>query len=315
MGPEPSSLYEDARRLLSRFGADIECAERPENGASNEVWLADQVVLRVSRSPDGSLEREAALAAILPLEVGYPAVLGCGTDGGVEWMVTERLPGINLERAWRDLDSSARIDAVHDLWSRLHAAHRTDVDAARRIGCTSTPFYALEKKNARNLLDSLTEQQVVDPALRRRLRDILDQMFGELSRVPVVLTHTDAGPNNTVWTATQAVPIDFEFACVAPADLELENLFRTLSWQPGWDASPYLRDRVGELLTKPGAHARLRGYAVLRDLWALRLWLRKAQLDSEVNGRGVDADDLQTWAPLLHLRAHADRTSWLAKIC
>lgn len=101
-----------------------------------------------------------------------------------------------------------------------------------------------------------------------------------------------------------------------PADLDVENILRTLSFQAGPNPASALLERASGVMALPGAEARLWGYAVLRDLWGLRGWLRQARAD-----RGLDLDegegempDLWTWAPLLHLRAHVERTSWLAEL-
>ena len=94
--------------------------------------------------------------------------------------------------------------------------------------------------------------------------------------VPLAVNHTDAGPGNAVLTPTgQAIPIHLESACIAPADLDLENLFRYQYFLADQDASNHLAIIGADLLNRPGAEARLRGYAVLRDLWALRRWFRQ----------------------------------------
>lgn len=303
-----------AREVLARFGVDMEEAHRSGTSASNEVWLAERIVLRISQGPGSTLRREAALASILPADVGYPEVLGHGVDDGREWMVTSRLPGRNLEEAWPDLDAGGRVDAVTDLWRRLRAIHRTDVERARALGCTATPFYALAEADAARLMGWLTDQGMVDEVLGRRLREMLEEMFRAMRLVPPALAHTDAGPHNSVWSGSHAVPVDFEFACVAPADLDLENVLRCLSFQSGPDPSAQLADLAADLLSRPGARTRLWGYAVLRDLWGLRLWLRNARTTNDVERWGGDPDDYRTWGPWLHLRRHANRTSWLADL-
>lgn len=312
--PQTRPSTTPAREVLARFGVDIEEAHRSGTSASNEVWLAERIVLRLSLGPGSSLRREAALASILPADVGYPEVLGHGVDDGREWVVTSRLPGRNLEEAWPDLDAARREDAITDLWTRVRAIHRTDVERARALGCTATPFYALAEADAARLLGGLTDQGLVDDVLGRRLREMLAEMFHAMRLVPIALAHTDAGPNNCVWTGTHAVPVDFEFACVAPVDLDLENVLRCLSFQSGPDPTGRLVEEAADLLSRPGARTRLWGYAVLRDLWGLRLWLRNAQTSSDIERWGGDPEDFRTWGPWLHLRGHANRTSWLADL-
>jgi Phosphotransferase enzyme family len=307
-------VEELADRLLARYGSSRTRASRPEHSWSNEVWIAETAVVRISRSVDGSLTREAALAAILPVDAGYPEVLGRGVTGELEWMVTKRLPGSNLEVAWPALDASTRAAAVSDLWTRLEAVHRTDVVAARTIGCTTTPFYALNETDAKYVLDWLFQNGAIDPALHVRLGDLLGQMFHAISGLPTVLCHTDAGPHNAVWDGSSAIPIDFEFAALAPADLDLENILRTLASHGEPNPASTLLEQATGLLARPGAKNRLYGYAVLRDLWALRGWLRQVRAGGSVEQWGAETRDLHTWAPWLHLHGHATRTSWLEEL-
>ena len=262
------SMPEHVRDLLADLGQDAARVTRAANGASNQVWLGERVVLRVGGA-DGALLREAALAHLLPAEVGYPAVVGRGVGDGFEWMATERLPGRNLAEAWPHLTDDVRCRAVEDLWLRLSAVRRTDVEQARALGCTWTPFYTLELAGAMELLESLTARSAIEPETSKRLAGHLERMFASLDGVPTTLVHTDAGPHNTVWTGTAAIPVDFEFVCLGPADLDLEMLFRSLNELRDPGASDHLVRLAAPLLELPGARERLRGYAVLRDLWAL----------------------------------------------
>lgn len=308
-GPDPVERL--AHRLLARYGSSPEHASRPDHNWANEVWLGETAVVRISRGATGSLARETALAAILPSDVGYPKVLGQDVTDGLEWMVTVRLPGESLETAWPTLDGSAQIAAVTDLWARLDACHGTDVTAARAIGCTATPFYELNETRARQLLDWLLHNDGLEPAVHGRLAALLDGMFQAITDVPAVLSHTDAGPNNTVWDGRNAVPIDFETASVAPADLDLEHVLRTLARHGEPNPAAALLEQAADLLARPGTGSRLRGYAVLRDLWGLRGWLLYARAGGDLAAWGADPDDRRTWEPWLNLQHHANGTSWL----
>lgn len=311
-GDPSARIRSAARRVLATFGADLEQASRPATSASNEVWLADEIVLRMSRGNDGSLRRESALASILPTEVGYPTVVGYGVESGYEWMVTERLPGTNLVEAWSTLDVATRRRAVDDLWARLSALRHVDVECARELGFTRTPFYALCWGSATELLGSLTGPgSPIGRTTAARIETILEHTFAAMAGVPLALVHSDAGPHNTVWSGSRSIPVDFEFASVAPMDLELESLFRTLSMLPGPDVSGHLAEHTHALLTRPGARERLQGYALLRDLWVLRGWLR-----NDPTRRRSPNDDAEIWDlwEALRLHGHADGTSWLARL-
>jgi aminoglycoside phosphotransferase len=279
---------------LGRPGTPV----RVEHGESNHVWFAGDVVIRISAAPgDGHLLGEAALARVLPAAVGYPTVLGCGVEGGHEWMATERIDGDNLGQIWPDLTSAEQARAVEDLYTRLDAVHRTDLDAVD--DSHQTPFYALTPARATR---QLRWRDVLDPAPARRLAAILDDGFAAVAAAPRALVHTDAGPGNTVWDGQRAIPVDFEFACVGPADLDVENLGRSLWQQP--ELLARLATLAQPVLATTGAYERLLCYAVLRDLWALGKWLAVSP----------DRTGIQDWQPMLALREHADGASWVARL-
>jgi scyllo-inosamine 4-kinase len=291
-----------AARILASFGASIDGATRPDGNQSNEVWLTDRVVLRLAAGfEDGYLSREARLAAILPAEVGYPRVLGSGTEDGREWIVAERLPGDNLGNAWPELDEDEKTRAIESLWSRLAAVRDTDVDAAIEAGCTDSPFYALERDGAQRQLAELEAVSAINPAMRAKLSVILDACFDAIDGVPRRVCHTDVGLKNAIWDGAAATPIDFEFACVAPGDLDLERWFWELREWPGTEPVRRWRELADEDLSRNGARARITGYRVLRDAWALGVWLRHAE--SEGEERGWPPEDIREWRPWLDLDA------------
>jgi len=231
-----------------------------------------------------------------PVEVGYPDLLGSGTQDGYEWTATRRLPGRNLRECWADLDVSQQIRALADLWVRLEAVHRIDPTCLPAL--PPTPFYALDLDVARRQLRSLST--VIGPELRTRLDDMIRAGFAAMADVPQCLVHTDAGTGNTVWDGEHAIPVDFEFACLGPADLDLENIGRSLaSDQP--ELLTAFGEQAHDLLLRPGAATRLAAYAVLRDLWALQGWVTNWP-----ERRNVD-----TWGPMCNLHAHAAGTSWV----
>src|SRR4051812_28886153 len=69
-----------ADAVLHRFGTSVAAAWNPHS-ASNDVWLAGAVCLRMSRraGADGLFD-EAQLASVLPAAVGYPPVLATGVE-------------------------------------------------------------------------------------------------------------------------------------------------------------------------------------------------------------------------------------------
>lgn len=137
-------------------------------------------------------------------------------------------------------------------------------------------------------------------AIERRLVAMRDA----LPAVPYALAHTDAHPGNTIWDGHHAIPIDFEFACVAPDDLDVESVFRSFAAEPESATHRDLAALTHCALARPGARDRIVGYAVLRDVWALTKWLNNA----------TERDDIETWAPWRNLHAHIHGTSWVAQL-
>lgn len=302
-----------ARRLLAGFSTTKVNPTRIDRGESNRVWVTDDLVLRLSSFPESKhLIRESKLAELLPAQVGYPRVLGSGTEDSLEWIVTELIPGEQLEAKWPMLNDTARVRAVESLWMRLEWVKQTNVARAQAIGCTHTPFYALNEKGAAGQLRELSDKGFVDAQMHRDINRILERLFAAIGDVPVALNHTDAGLHNTIWNDPAAIPIDFEFACVGPIDLDLEMLLRQLLESAPTIVSIKLVEFAQQHLERPGSRHRLIGYAVLRDVWGLLLWHHYA--DSFGPDRNWPPLDVELWDPLLRLRAHAQGKSRLAEV-
>ena len=115
-----------------------------------------------------------------------------------------------------------------------------------------------------------------------------------------------------MWHAGEVVALlDFEFALLAPIQLDLNHLVKCAYGPPDTARSPsahaghgadQLRRSVQELalplLAQPADRDLLLGYAILLELWLLELWLAHPE------GEGP----LEQWEPLRRLRALADGT-------
>ena len=182
-------------------------------GESNDVWFAGPAVLRIAQTPGRSnLIAEARVVNALPAAVGYPVVLGSGVEDDHEWMAIARLAGDNLASCWPRLDAAERERAVVDLCARVDAVGTTPLDALPDLD--PSPFYQLDRFQAATDLDQM--EPVLGQATTSSLRAILDEGFRAVSDAPRVLAHTDAGPANAVWDGRHAIPVDFEFATLAP---------------------------------------------------------------------------------------------------
>ena len=87
-----------ARTALRRAGLDPSVDLERASSVTNEVWLTPTHVVRVNRTRDSRLAREAVLAPALPEVVGYPKVIAYGGRQGEDWIVVERVPGVPLGR-------------------------------------------------------------------------------------------------------------------------------------------------------------------------------------------------------------------------
>lgn len=278
----------------SCLGRDVS-VQRVEQGESNDVWFAGHIVVRVARQPGSSdLLSEVGLVARLDPAVGYPEVVGSGIHDGHEWMATARLPGHNLAALWPRLGFAGRAAAMADLWTRLTAVHATNIEGLRDHD--ATPFYQLDHETA---VHELRELSVLDPATLHAVEEILRGGFDAIAGQPLALVHTDASPGNTVWDGRRAIPIDFEFACLAPSDLDIDNVARALAHTSVDQLEPFRR-RIRAHLAAQGSTARLRAYAVLRDSWAVSKWIANAP----------ERHNIDDWEPVQQLRAHAAGTSW-----
>ena len=120
--------------------------------------------------------------------------------------------------------------------------------------------------------------------------------------------------DNAVWHAGQVTALlDFEFAVLAPVQLDLNHLVKK-AFGPDEAAmdiheSQQLREAVKELalpvLAQSSGKALLAGYAILLELWLLEEWLAHPE------GEGP----LEQWDPLQRLRLLANgRGGYLAPL-
>ena len=144
------------------------------------------------------------------------------------------------------------------------------------------------------------------------LREALDRFWGAVPAAPCVLCHGDLTLDNAVWHAGQVVSLlDFEFAVMAPVQLDLDHLVKCtfgpedaahLPSATHLQGTQRLRQVVEKIarpiLAQPGGRDLLVGYAILLELWLLELWL------AHPDGEGL----LEQWDPLRRLHSLADGT-------
>jgi aminoglycoside phosphotransferase (APT) family kinase protein len=272
-----------ASAIFASHDVDVAATERAR-GWTNATWLGRAIVLRVSTEQGSdALLREADLAPLLPSEVGYPRIIETGVSDGYAWMLTERVDGDNLGALWPALDWHSRAVALRQLSERAKTVHRVDVASAARRVSTRSPFYAANAAEADSALRRIANHGLLSATQVAALRRSLGRFWPALSLAPPVLNHGDLSPENALWRDGRVVALlDFEYAIVAPVELDLNELLKAVFAPPEFaDTLPDPGERgrrrlqdialgiAGTELVHSGAADRLLGYAIVLEMWML----------------------------------------------
>jgi scyllo-inosamine 4-kinase len=299
-----------AAGIFARHGIDFTTAKRA-GGWTNVTWLAGGLALHLSaRQGNENIQREAKLAAILPPEVGCPPILETGVTSGYEWSLSKEIPGENLGHVWPYLDWDGRTTALCQLWDKVQAVHTTDITAAADLARRKPWFTASDAGEAAACFHRLLQQRVLLSGQVEILGEALDRFWNALPDAACVLNHGDLTVENALWNEDQVVALlDFEFAVIAPAELDLNELVKCV-FAPGGEndllqepGNPGLQrvcqavtDIALPVLNHPGGKDLLLGYAILLELWLLEDWLAHPE------GEGP----LERWQPYRCLVSLAD---------
>lgn len=198
-------------------------------GASNEVWLTDHHVVRVSAIKGDHLIREARVLEHLPASAAVGEVVATGSEAGHDWMVTTRQPGEVLSGRWPLLSPADRRRAVHELAEQLRAVHSTSAEEV--LGVPPDPPHPLGGPDPTARL-----QQMLGEA--RRLPNVPGPLINEVAAAveeaaPTVtpwpdatLVHGDVHFKNVLWDGHVTGLIDFEWTRPGPPDLDLDVFLR-----------------------------------------------------------------------------------------
>jgi hygromycin-B 7''-O-kinase len=280
-----------ARRVLADLGLPGAARAVRAPSARNEVWILDDMVLRVAPAHSGRLRYEAAVAATLPPEVGYPEILDAGEAAFGEWLLVRRAPGVPLGEAWGRMGDADRREAVTQLAARLALIHATPAPhleppfARDPLGC---PHPVDPPGRLVGLVARARALPHVDPAVIDGARALVERAASALDGPPPTrLVHGDLHLENVVWDGNRITAIvDFEFARAGPPDLDLDILLRFCA-EPGLHAADsyhrevaaadfrtvpaWLRQDYPELFAHPRLGERLTLYALAYDLRQLLL--------------------------------------------
>lgn len=237
-----------ARTALRRAGLDPSVDLERASSVTNEVWLTPTHVVRVNRSRDNRLAREAVLASALPPEVGYPHVVAYGGRQGEDWLVAERVHGDPLAHCWPDLTDDQRRSAVSQIATRLQALHATEAprdlppitDAPQLLDLSSTT-------PVDPLIDALiaaSQLPHVDPLIIQACVELVELTAPTLALSGTTLVHGDLTFENLLWAGDEITAVlDVEWARPGPPDLDLDIILRCCAY-PQLHVGPTVADRT-----------------------------------------------------------------------
>ena len=221
--------------------------------AVNEVWYCGPYVMRISATPGTRrLEYETEVAALLPPEVGYPDIVKYGQADFGEWLITRRVPGQVLSRAWPTMREDGRQHAVHQLGRALEALHQVKPTSGadglyppflgeHSLECPhQLPVPRLLRLIRRAAGMPFVEKPMLEALASRveRLADTIDTDGDER------LIHGDLHFENVLWDGSRITAVlDFEWARPGPSDLDLDVLLRFCA-DPALHVGDDYRDRT-----------------------------------------------------------------------
>lgn len=262
---------------------DVEApAWQPERvtNAVNEVWRCGGHVLRIN--PDRSstrLQDEERLLHILPPEVLAPTPVGAGCASWGEWMVTLRVPGQELSRAWGQMAPAERRRAITEVAGALRALHHVPAPPWRAPGDSPGCPHPLPAERLLALIDRAAALPGTDSGVLDAVADRLVAAAGALDVDPTTLVHGDVHLENIMTGGCGAVTalLDFEWSRPGPPDLDLDVLLHSLAdpavhLEGGNGATLYRRDFDDVVGWMRAAYPALFAHPRLAErLWVYRL--------------------------------------------
>lgn len=216
------------RRALTAAGIDRDQPLTRVATFSNEVWLGDAIAVRINHgeliggAPERLL-REAVIAARVPPEARYPPIISAGFDVDLDasWLITRRVPGIQLGRAWGTMSPHDRECAIHQLAGALDALHATAADG---ISDDIEGPHTLPIDPLLALIDRVIDASK-DPALLHDVAAFVRERWRVFDRAPPVLAHGDPHLENVLWDGANVTALlDLEWARTSFRECDLEIL-------------------------------------------------------------------------------------------
>jgi aminoglycoside phosphotransferase (APT) family kinase protein len=275
-----------ALRALEAAGFPTPTRIERANSVTNEVWIADDLVVRINRSADGRLRREAALAEHLPAELGHPEVVAFGARGGSDWLIVRRVDGAVLSRCWPSMSTRERRAAVTQLARKLRVLHATPTPPALppvRSPQLLEPGSPAPMVPLLHAFERMRTLPRVDHGLVEELRALAVECSPALHPFDdTTLIHGDLTFENLLWDGRAITAVlDFEWSRGAPRDVDLDVLLRMCAYpflhvaadyehltrpEDYVDVPRWLAEEYPELFSPPRLHERLVLYAIAYDV-------------------------------------------------
>jgi scyllo-inosamine 4-kinase len=279
-----------AAQVVAQHGGDLRGMRRAL-GISNATWVGGGLAVRIAKtSVADSMAAEVALVRALPPEVGHPKILGVGTIEGHDWIVTEEVRGQNLHVAWPALTPEERRRAIRQLWARVRVVHAATPTLRLLVG-SHAGFIPATANDATAAADRVSAALGLPDVQRSRFHEIIGDYYRAAPVVEQVVNHGDLALMNALWDGDVVALLDFEFALLGPAEIDLCRLVSDLVSEDGAsldpDAGAAAFDIAARQLDPVDGRALLHGAAVLDQLRDLDIWL----------ARGRTEERFEDWRP------------------
>lgn len=214
------------REILASFGLSSSGLRWVES-YSHSAWMTDEAVVRYRIiGPTGRLTHEANVAALLPTEALYPAVIASGRSGNDDWLVTERIPGESLYAVWPRLSLRDREAATHELALAVRALHAAPAQHLQPP-CLFSGAPVIPRDKFIDTLGDIVRSAVGDasPTEVDRALELLESCRGAIDDPPAVMAHHDLNFSQCIWRKGHLVGlVDLEMSHANSADWDLVDL-------------------------------------------------------------------------------------------
>jgi aminoglycoside phosphotransferase (APT) family kinase protein len=293
---EPWNLASASRRLERiryQLPVDLRAGGELVESNNNDVWRIGDLYLRVAWRGDRTrLAREAALMEAVAGVVPVPEVVAVGGDHALSWSLSRAGVGRPLEELCTPPFPGELRDAMTELASMLRGLHhwspppetlhlltcRPGQDATDPIAIVGADLVPLPIPRALALVGAVKTLDHVDPAVVdaavERMKDLAAADLTPTGRI----IHGDVYLGNVlVVDGRISALLDFEFARLGPADLELISIIRAVDAERKLGVTrPPLLDWMGqdypELFAAPDLDRRLWLYALAYTLRQILFW-------------------------------------------